>query len=112
MPTPGERLDRASGTQPYREESRALDPREVTIQPGWNVRDMSSHETREWIATLKASILARGLDKPISIRYERKTGTQTHSDCKAQGSERKRGGHEEVAYRAGIGRRIGPPCVG
>ena len=75
MPTPGERLDRASGTQPYREESRALDPREVTIKPGWNVRDMSSHETREWIDTLKASILARGLDKPISIRYERKTGT-------------------------------------
>jgi ParB-like chromosome segregation protein Spo0J len=41
---------------------------------------MSSHETREWIATLKASILARGLDKPISIRYERKTGTATLVD--------------------------------
>jgi ParB-like chromosome segregation protein Spo0J len=80
MPQPGERLDRAEGTKPYREESRALDPREVTIKPGWNVRDMTSPATREWIATLKASIAARGLDKPISIRYERKTGAATLVD--------------------------------
>jgi len=46
MPQPGERLDRAEGTKPYREESRALDPREVTIKPGWNVRDMTSPATR------------------------------------------------------------------
>jgi ParB-like chromosome segregation protein Spo0J len=80
MPLPGERLDRAEGTKPYREESRALDPREVTIKPGWNVRDMTSPATREWIATLKASIAARGLDKPIAIRYERKTGAATLVD--------------------------------
>jgi ParB-like chromosome segregation protein Spo0J len=65
---------------PYREESRSLDPREVTIKPGWNVRDMTSTESREWIATLKASIAARGLDEPISIRYERKTGVATLVD--------------------------------
>ena len=82
MPTAGERFDRSSGTRPYKPESRALDPREVTIQPGWNVRDMSSPETREWISTLKVSILTAGYDqtKPISVRYDRKTGTATLVD--------------------------------
>ena len=82
MPEAGSRFDRAPGTMPYKPESRALDPREVTIQPNWNVRDMSSTETREWIKQLKVSILTVGYDqtKPISVRYERKTGVATLVD--------------------------------
>ena len=99
MPTPGERFDRSSGTRPYKPESRALDPREVTIQPGWNVRDMSSPETREWISTLKVSILTAGYDqtKPISVRYDRKTGTATLVDgqCRLTAcTELRNEGHE------------------
>ena len=82
MPIQNERFDRCSTGRPYKPESRALDPREVTIQPGWNVRDMSSPETREWISTLKVSILTAGYDqtKPISVRYDRKTGVAISND--------------------------------
>ena len=86
--TPGERFDRAAGTEPYKPESRALDPRNVTIQPGWNVRDVTSTEARQHIAALKASILQRvnedpplpGLIKPIEVRYNRKDGITTLVD--------------------------------
>lgn len=82
MNTPGERFDRATGTEPYKPESRALDPRNVTIQQGWNVRDVTTPEAKANIAGIKASILARvnedpplpGLIKPIEVRYDRKTG--------------------------------------
>jgi len=73
---------------PYKPESRALDPREVVIQPGWNVRDVTTTDAKEHIAGIKASILARvneepplpGLIKPIEVRYDRKTGTCTLVD--------------------------------
>jgi ParB-like chromosome segregation protein Spo0J len=86
--TPGERFDRAAGTEPYKPESRALDPRHVTIQSGWNVRDVTSSEARANIAGIKASILARvnedpplpGLIKPIEVRYDYKTGVTTLVD--------------------------------
>ena len=80
MPTPGERFDRAEGSQPYKPESRALDPREIVITEGWNVRDMNSPDTRDHIAALKISILARGLDKAITVRYDRVTGVTTLVD--------------------------------
>ena len=76
----GERFDRAEGSQPYKPESRALDPREVVITEGWNVRDMTSPDTRDHIAALKISILARGVDKAISVRYDRVTGVTTLVD--------------------------------
>ena len=56
MPQPGERLDRAEGTQPYKPESRALPPWDVQIQSDWNSRDMSSSATKGHIDSLKASI--------------------------------------------------------
>jgi len=82
MPLQGERFDRASDGEAYRPESRALDPRTIIIQPGWNVRDVTTTEAKEHIASIKASILARvnedpplpGLIKPIEVRYDRKTG--------------------------------------
>ena len=79
MPTPGERFDRAGGAA-YKPESRALDPRDVVVEPGWNVRDMTSPDTREHIAALKASILARGVDKAISVRYDKVSGITTLVD--------------------------------
>ena len=79
MPT-NERFDRLSAGTAYKPESRALDPRKVKIQSGWNVRDMSSPDTREHIDTLKISILARGVDKPISVRYDRVSGVTTLVD--------------------------------
>jgi ParB-like chromosome segregation protein Spo0J len=59
-----------------------MDPRNIKIQPGWNVRDMNSPDTREWITTLKAAILTAGYDqtKPISVRYDIKTGIATLVD--------------------------------
>jgi hypothetical protein len=46
MPLQGERFDRASDGEAYRPESRALDPRTIIIQPGWNVRDVTTTECR------------------------------------------------------------------
>lgn len=88
MPVPGERFDRIAEGEPYRPESRALDPRQVTIEPGWNVRDVTTTEAKEHIASIKASILARvneepplpGLIKPIEVRYDRKSGRVTLVD--------------------------------
>lgn len=80
MPTPGERFDRMTEGEAYKPESRGLDPRKVVIEQGWNVRDMTSKETREHIATLKASILARGVDKAISVKYDRVSGVATLVD--------------------------------
>lgn len=82
MPSPGERFDRIENAAPYKPQSRALDPREVVIAPGWNVRDMSSTETREHINALKTSILTNGFDssKPISVRYDRASGVATLVD--------------------------------
>ena len=74
----GERFDRAF--RAFRPESASIDPREVVIKPGWNVREMSSPETREHVASLKASILLRGVDKPIAVRYDQPTGTVTLVD--------------------------------
>jgi ParB-like chromosome segregation protein Spo0J len=52
------------------------------IAEGWNVRDMTSAETRAWIETLKLSILTNGYNptKPITVRYDRKTGVKTLVD--------------------------------
>jgi ParB/RepB/Spo0J family partition protein len=72
------RFDRAF--ESYRPESAALDPRKIIVTKGWNVRDMDSPETRDYIATLKASILARGVDKPITVRYDQTTGKVTLVD--------------------------------
>jgi hypothetical protein len=82
MATPGERFGRGEVDKPYRPETTANDPREIVIVDGWNVRDMNSAETREHIATLKLSMLTNGYDptKPISVRYDRKTGVKTLVD--------------------------------
>lgn len=80
MATPGERFDRTSDGEAYKPETRGLDPRKVVITTGWNVRDMNSPETREHIKTLKLSIVARGVDKPISVRYDKVTGVATLVD--------------------------------
>jgi len=80
------RFGRAENDKPFRPETSANDPREIIIQPGWNVRDMNSAETREHIDALKASILARaneglsGLLKPIEVKYDPVTGTKTLVD--------------------------------
>ena len=73
MPSPNERFDRASTGQPYKPQSRALNPLDVVIAPGWNVRDVTSAESREHIAALKLAILTNGYDqtKPISVRSSR-----------------------------------------
>jgi ParB-like chromosome segregation protein Spo0J len=55
-------------------------PLDITVTPSWNVRDMTTSETREHIANLKASILARGVDKPIAVMYDKKTGIKTLVD--------------------------------
>lgn len=80
--SPGERFDRISSGEAYRPPTRALDPRNIKIQSGWNVRDMSSQETRQWIDSLKTAILTAGYDqtKPISVRYDVKTGVATLVD--------------------------------
>lgn len=82
MPTPGERFDRAAGTEPYKPQSRALNPMAIVIADGWNVRDMNSAETREHIESLKLSMLTNGYDitKPISVRYDRASGISTLVD--------------------------------
>lgn len=78
----GERFDRAFGTAPYKPSSRALDPLDVVIAEGWNVRDVTTPETLEHIAALKLSILTNGYDetKPISVKYDRVTGVSTLVD--------------------------------
>lgn len=82
MIQPGERFDRSSAGQPYKPQSRALNPLDVVISQGWNVRDMNSSETREHIETLKLSIITNGYDdtKPISVRYDRASGVSTLVD--------------------------------
>ena len=63
MSTPGQRFDRAFGTAPYNPSSRALNPLDVVIAPGWNVRDVSylrgnvdkaeiSHEERKSVINI------------------------------------------------------------
>ena len=78
--TPGERFDRAETGQPYKPQSRMYSPLDIVITPSWNVRDMTTTETREHITNLKASILARGVDKPIAVMYDKKTGIKTLVD--------------------------------
>jgi ParB family transcriptional regulator, chromosome partitioning protein len=82
MPTPGERFDRLSGAEPYKPQSRALNPNDVVIAKGWNVRDVTSLEAKEHIESLATAILARGYDstKPISVRYDRANGIATLVD--------------------------------
>ena len=84
--TAGQRFDRADGNQPYRPATAARDPREIQIVPGWNVRDMTSPATREHIELLKLSITERGVDKPIAVKYDIKTGIRTLVDgqCRLQ----------------------------
>lgn len=80
------RFGRGETDKPFRPETSANDPREIIIQPGWNVRDMSSPEVREHIQTLKASILQRakeglsGLLKPIEVKFDPATGEKTLVD--------------------------------
>ena len=82
MPTPGARFGRGDEDNPYRPETTSNDPRDIRIDPAWNVRDMNSEATREHIASLKVSILTKGYDptKPISVKYDRKTGVKTLVD--------------------------------
>lgn len=76
-----DRFDRSEGT-PYRPQSRGLNPLDVVIAEGWNVRDINSQETQDHIAALKLSILTSGYDetKPISVKYNRVTGVSTLVD--------------------------------
>jgi len=82
----GERFDRASGTEPFKPETRALEPHSIVIDPDWNPRDMVKEDTRSHIDTLKASILQRaqdglpGLYNPIEVTYDRTTGVSTLVD--------------------------------
>jgi hypothetical protein len=82
MATPGERFGRGQIDIPYRPETCANDPREIVIQPGWNVRDMTSPDTLAWIHTLSVAIRTAGYDptKPITVRYDKKTGIKTLVD--------------------------------
>ena len=82
MATPNSRFGRGDVDKPYRPETTANDPREVRIEPAWNVRDMTSQTTREWIQSIKDSILAFGYDQtePITVRYDKKTGIKTLVD--------------------------------
>ncbi len=84
--TAGQRFDRADGNQPYRPATAARDPRDIQIVSGWNVRDMTSPTTREHIDLLKLSITERGVDKPIAVKYDIKTGIRTLVDgqCRLQ----------------------------
>lgn len=75
--TPGERFDRAEGSSPLRTERAYYDPREIKIQPGWNGRDMTSPESRQWIEALKASIRTDGVRIPIKVRYDKGAGIKT-----------------------------------
>ena len=82
------RFGRAETDRPYRPETSANDPREIVITPGWNVRDMTSPETREHIDALKKSILERvnstpplpALIYPIKVKYDTSTGVKTLVD--------------------------------
>ena len=78
----GERFDRTTAGVAYKPQSRALDPLDIVITQGWNVRDMSSAETREHIDSLKLSITTNGYDetKPISVRYDSVSGVSTLVD--------------------------------
>ena len=84
MPTPHERFDRATGSSPLRTERAYYDPREIKIQPGWNGRDMTSPETRQWIEALKASIRADGVRESIKVAYDKASGIKTlkHGECR------------------------------
>jgi ParB-like chromosome segregation protein Spo0J len=44
-----------------------IDPREITIKPGFNPRDTTTPEAKKHIAWLKASIAERGVDEPIWV---------------------------------------------
>lgn len=79
MPLQGERFDRASDGEAYRPESRALDPRTIIIQPGWNVRDVTTTEAKEHIASIKASILAR---VPKISRDELKLAAEAYREAR------------------------------
>jgi ParB-like chromosome segregation protein Spo0J len=82
MIVPGERFDRTPAGVAYKPASRALDPLDVVIADGWNVRDVTTPEALEHIAAIKLSILTNGYDetKPISVRYDRVTGVSTLVD--------------------------------
>ncbi len=92
MPVPGERFDRASGTEPYKPQTRALRPFDIQIRKDWNPRTMTSPETRENIDAIKISILQRihedpplpALQNPIEVTYDRKTGETflAHGECR------------------------------
>ena len=80
--TPGVRFGRGEIDKPFRPETTANDPRDIRIDPAWNVRDMNSQETREWIEALKVAILSAGYDqtKPITVKYDRALGVKTLVD--------------------------------
>ena len=85
--TPGERFDRASTGEAYKPESRMHDPRDIKIQPGWNMRDMTTPETLAHVAGLEESIIAAGgVKEPISVRYDKVTGVRTlvKGNCRLQ----------------------------
>ena len=100
MPSPNERFDRASNSAPYKPQSRALNPLDVVIAPGWNVRNANSAESKDHIAALKLAIITNGYDqtKPISVKYDRVTGVSTLVDgeCRLTACQQIRNEGQEI----------------
>ena len=100
MIVPGERFDRSQAGVAYKPQSRALNPLDVVIAPGWNVRDVNSTESKEHIAALKLAILTNGYDqtKPISVKYDRVTGVSTLVDgqCRLTACQQIRNDGQEI----------------
>ena len=100
MIVPGERFDRSQAGVAYKPQSRALNPLDVVIVPGWNVRDVNSAESKEHIAALKLAILTNGYDqtKPISVKYDRVTGVSTLVDgqCRLTACQQIRNDGQEI----------------
>ena len=100
MIVPGERFDRSQAGVAYKPQSRALNPLDVVIAPGWNVRDVNSTESKEHIAALKLAILTNGYDqtKPISVKYDRVSGVSTLVDgqCRLTACQQIRNDGQEI----------------
>jgi len=50
-------------------EGRKLDPRTIKVRAGFNYREMDSEATLAYIAWLKESIKAHGVQEPIRVQY-------------------------------------------
>jgi hypothetical protein len=77
MPLQGERFDRASDGEAYRPESRALDPRTIIIQPGWNVRDVTTTEALDL-----ADAMCRLILDPKISRDELKLAAEAYREAR------------------------------